>query len=368
MNILLYTCFNERSISLESTILYFKNRDNVKLLTTVEAGSIHKYLTKNGIECFSSPENNKLNKHLNEIQYLKRFIKHHKIDIVHAHLQLPNFYSSVLRLSFRFDLLTVRHNSDVMYLQGSKKEILIEKIINKLSPKIVAISDIVKHQLIEKEKVNPKKIIRINNGYDFYKLLELSDDKHYNELKKRYEGKFIVLMPGRFIETKRHKIAIELIDILKETIPTIHLVFIGEGPERTSVMNSVKQYDLEDFISVLNFTTYIGDHYKLSNVIIQPSISEGSNNITKEALTYDKPVFACRNVGDFDSYLEDSLLLQKENPLRELEIKINELYNNPISYEPTIECSKNKMLELFSMKNVGKKYDEIHKSLRNNRK
>jgi|SRR5690554_208655 len=364
MNILLYSSFNERSICLESTALYFKKTYTIKLLTIVEKGEIHAYLNEKGVECFSSKDNSKGNKHLNEIQFLKRFIKTHKIDIVHAHLQLPSFYASVLHLSFKFKLLTVRHNSDVIYLQGNKKEILIEKIINRLSPKIIAISDVVSEQLINKEKVNPKKVIRINNGYDFDKLQELTNKSHYSELKKQYQDKFIVLMPGRFIETKRHEIAIQLINSLKHKIPEIHLVLIGEGPYKTKVMQLIETLDLSNYISVLSFTTYIVDHYKLSNAIIQPSISEASNNVIKEALVFDKPVFACNEVGDFDSYLDEGLLLQKQKPLSNLEDKIYKLYTASTYFESAVQLSKQNMLALFSMKNVGEKYDVLHENLK----
>ena len=360
MNILLYTNFNERSNSIESTIIYLNQFHSVKFLTTVELGPIHAYLTENGIACFTSMQKGKENKHIQEIKFLKNIIKTHQIDMVHAHLQLPCLYASIACYFSNTKLLTVRHNSDLLYLQGSKKEIFIEKIINRLSPKIVAISDAVKKTLEIREKVNPKKIVRINNGYDFSRIEELCNAEHYLQLQKTFENQFIILMPCRFIKTKRHELAVELMDRLKTNNANIHLIFIGEGPEKNQISSLIQQKKLEKYISVLNFTTNIGDYYKLSDAVIQTSSSEASNNVLKEALHFDKAVFACKEVGDFDTYLTEALLLDKTNPIVDLENKIRKLHENSSYFKEDIQKTKQKMLELFSMEHVGKRYDEIH--------
>ncbi len=363
MNILFYTSFNERSITLESTAFYLMEKHNLKLLTTAKKGEIHKYLIENGIESFSSYEKQKGYIHLNEIKYLRKFIKLHNIDIVHAHLQLPSLYSSIVYTFCKFKLLTVRHNSDVIYLQGNKKEIFIEKITNTLSPCIVAISEIVKLQLIEKEGVNPKKIFRINNGYNFANLRDLSNDDYKIKLKHSFNNKFIVLLPGRFIETKRHKIALQMMVTLIKKIPEIHLIFVGEGPYKNVVKQQIKESKLEYFVSILDFTSYIADLYDLANIVIQTSESEASNNVIKEALFFNKPVLACKDVGDFREYLHSSMLIDKYDPLNELENNIMTLYKKPNIFKEAITISRNNMLSLFSMKNVGEKYDKIHENL-----
>jgi len=134
VNILFYTSFNERSITLESTILYFSNKgDNVCLLTSCSKGAIHKELKNKGIDCYSSIERpfTTTFKNINHIVFLIKFCKKYKIDIIHSHLQLPNFYSVIAYYFIKSKLITVRHNSDVIYLYGSKKERILEKIINK---------------------------------------------------------------------------------------------------------------------------------------------------------------------------------------------------------------------------------------------
>src|SRR5690554_54330 len=360
MNILIYTNFNGRSICIESTVLYFKKNENVKLLTTVERGEIHNILEQKEVSCYAAPKSS----HFKQVIFLYRFIKKHKIDVVHAHLQLPSFYASLLHKFYRFRLFTVRHNSDVIYIDGSKKEIYIERIINRLSPQIIAISDVVKEQLTKNEKVFAKKIKRINNGYDFKLLNELSDNEHLSKLKVRYKNQFIVLMPGRFIDAKRHELAIELVKQLKNKIPHLHLIFIGNGLKKHSITNSIIQHGLDKHISILDYTTYISDFYKISDLVIQISISEASNNVIKEALFYDKPVFACKKVGDFEDYLHEELLLDKQDPLEQLEEKIVSLSKDQNYYKLQVAQSKTKMISRFDIQNVGKAYDKIHQKVK----
>ncbi len=367
MNILFYTSFNERSITLESTMLYFLNNgDNVHLLTTCSKGAIHKEIEGNGINCYSSIESRSTEyfDNIYHIIFLIKFSRKYKIDIIHSHLQLPNFYSVIANFFIKAKVLTVRHNSDVIFLYGSKKERLLEKIINKLSPCIIAISKKVKQQLIEIEKVNERKIIQINNGYDFYKYENLSFPKEYTKLKSIYSENFVILSPGRLMISKRHHLCIEAMPELLKINPSIRLIIIGNGPYKNNLELLIKILNLETNVSLIDYQENITDYIKLADVVVQLSLTEASNNIIKEAAYFEKTCIACSGVGDFDDYMinnESGFLLQKNNPKFEFIKCINELTtNNNISYGQKL---KKEVLNQFNIKKIGKDYENIHKKL-----
>ena len=366
MNIVFYTSFNERSITLESTILYFLNKgDNVYLLTTCPRGAIHKELENYGVNCYSSIDGRSKTyfNNIYHILFLIRFCRKHKIDIIHSHLQLPNFYSVIANFFIKSKILTVRHNSDVIFLYGTPKERFLEKIINILSPCIIAISKKVKQQLIEIENVDERKIIQINNGYDFLKYQNLSLLEEYTKLKTKYAGNFVILSPGRLMSSKRHHICIEAMPELLKTYPNIQLIIIGNGLEKNNLELLIKTLNLEANVNLIDYQENITDYIKLADIVVQLSVSEASNNIIKEAAYFEKTCIACSGVGDFDDYMidcESGFLLQKNNPKFEYIKCINKLTVNNKLYGQKL---KKEVLNQFDIKKIGKDYENLHQNL-----
>lgn len=357
MNILFYSSFNSRSITLESIIVEVAKKHKVFFLTTCEKGKIHFELEKKGINCYSSQITNKrFLKHSKEIFFLIKFIKNKKIKLVYSHLQLPNLYSSISSKILKVKLYTFRHNSDLIRIRGNIKEVIIEKIINKLSPNIVAISNKVHEQLLI-EKVKSKKISIINNGYNFELYHSLSDENNYLKLKKQFKDKIVVLFPGRLIETKNHIISLDTFCKLKVIYPNIHLIIIGSGPLKNIINKRVLDRDLLNHVSLFDFTEYISDYYKISDITIQPSISEASNNVIKEALYFRNKVIACNNVGDFNEYLDSNFLIEPSNLYNELLIRIDFLVKKDLTNE--IEKSRSKMIKKFNIKEVLNQYKDL---------
>lgn len=370
MNILFYTCFNERSITLESTIMYFKEKgDTVFFLTTCPQGKFHKHLELKGIKCYSTNSSNNKKSNWQQILLLIQFCKKNKIDILHSHLQLPNLYAAIANYFIKTKVLTVRHNSDIIYSYGSKKEVWIEKVINRLSPCIIAISNKVLKQLTEVEKVSEKKIVRINNGYNFELYNSLSSLKEFNTLSETFKNKFIILSSGRLMLSKRHNLCIEAMPELIKKNSNIHLIIVGEGPEKKKLENLIIKLNLTNNVSLFSYKENIVDYIKLATVAVQLSISEASNNTIKEAAFFNKICIACNDVGDFPDYMlhqKNSFLLQKENPLLEYIHYINLINDNLIDFQPMGKALKEIVIQNFDIRKIGKDYDKLHLKKLNN--
>lgn len=362
MNILLYTSFNERSIAIESILLYFKKTgNNVFLLTTCSKGAIHAEMERSGINCFGT-ENSGLG-HLKAIRFLIKFCKENNVDVVHSHLQLPNFYALMAKAFIPSKIITVRHNSDVIHLFGTSKQRRIERIVNTLSPCIVAISDKVKNQLIQQESVDEKKVVRINNGYDFSRYEELGSDIEYEKLKHAFAEKFLILSPGRLMASKRHHLCIEAMPNLLSIQSNCHLIVIGDGPEEESLNELIEKLSLKAHVTMVSYKENISDYIKLANVVVQLSISEASNNSVKEAAYFEKPCIVCRDVGDFSDYITHGVtgfLVDKNSPKFEFIECMKWLFSNKQNYGGEL---KKEVLSRFEIARIGREYDELHKKI-----
>jgi glycosyltransferase involved in cell wall biosynthesis len=276
---------------------------------------------------------------------------------------MPNIYAVIAKFFVPAKIITVRHNSDVMYLFGTKKEKWIEKIINRFSPCIIAISNKVKQQLIEFEGVKERKVVRINNGYDFSKYEGLSILKENNVLRDSYKNKFVILSPGRLIASKRHHLCIEAMPELLKFQPTIHLLIIGDGPEKKSFQLLIDKLDLSASVSIISYKENITDYIKIANVVVQLSISEASNNSIKEAAYFEKTCVVCKDVGDFSDYIihnRSGFLLDKNNPKFELIECIKKMFSSEADYGKEL---KKEVLKQFSIDKIGMEYDELHRQI-----
>ncbi len=45
---------------------------------------------------------------------------------------------------------------------------------------------------------------------------------------------------------------------------------------------------------------------KAADLLIHPSVTEASNNVVKEMALLENPAAVCRNVGDFNDYIEEN--------------------------------------------------------------
>lgn len=369
--ILFFTCFNTRSIQMESSVYYFQKKGcDVVFLSTCEKGPLHHALEKNGIRAEQVPFSPSAPfYYIRLIRYLILYSKKNRIRFIHSHLQIPNLVSVIARFFIKATVFNVRHNSDVVMISGSKKEKLIDRIVNRLSNHIIAISDKVKSQLIVNEHVNPAKIHRINNGYDFaeYEKLSAGSDA-YLQIRSTFNNAFLVVSPGRLIRTKRHDLALKGLKILRAKGFDIKLLILGDGPELQSLQQLIAEEGMEQHAFLCGYHENISDYLKAADAVALLSESEASNNTIKEAGYFEKPVIVCADTGDFSDYIrsgQNGFLVSKEAPLDGFIARAGELFSNKDTGRQLGRQLKETVMKDFDIEAVGQQYEALQNKIRN---
>lgn len=113
-----------------------------------------------------------------------RYLKNNKIKLVHCHLLDAGLVGMMAcRLARIESRIYTRHYSSYHH-EYHPKGIFYDQIINRLSTKIVAISETVRKILIEKESVYPSKIELIHHGFPLEKFSDV-DPVSVNNLKTK---------------------------------------------------------------------------------------------------------------------------------------------------------------------------------------
>jgi glycosyltransferase involved in cell wall biosynthesis len=161
----------------------------------------------------------------------------------------------------------------------------VENLTAKLTNKNIAVSKRTKEDL---ERIGVKNIHVVPNGTDFKKI----------EKVKPLEEETDVIFAGRLIKEKHVDILIRGIDLIKNEIPDVKCVIIGDGPEKRTLESLVNDFGLDSNVRFIGFLENYDDvisHMKSSKVFVSASTREGFGIVALEANACGLPVVTVKH-------------------------------------------------------------------------
>ncbi len=161
---------------------------------------------------------------------------------------------------------------------------------------VVAISEDIKNKFNEIYGVKDKTIV-INNYMDKDKIISKS-----NEENIKYNSKLEFITVGRFHPVKGYDRLIEVFHKLNKELllKDVHLTMIGDGDIKSDIENKIKEYNLNNYISLMGLKKNPYPYIKQADCMIISSLSEGYPLTIIESMTLNTPVFTL----DFSSAKE----------------------------------------------------------------
>lgn len=173
-----------------------------------------------------------------------RLIRKQQYDIVHTHL----FESSISGILASWVAgtpvrIVTRHHSDFHHL-NSPLGVFMDKLINRLSTHVIAVSRVVRDILIKKEGVHPDKISLIPHGIDTQAFGEAAvEADRVHEIRRRLvlnDGIKVIGSVSRFIQWKGVQHIIDAFIRLREKRSDVILVLANAlGPYESVIMKKL---------------------------------------------------------------------------------------------------------------------------------
>ncbi|MBO3799020.1 MAG: glycosyltransferase family 4 protein [Thermoproteota archaeon] len=160
----------------------------------------------------------------------------------------------------------------------------VERAVLKLTRMHIAVSDVTRRSL-ESVGVNAE---LIPNGIDFEHIVRVQKSGEESDL----------VFAGRLVKEKNVDLIIRAVRILKDSVPDIKCVIIGDGPEKHALVSLSEQLGVRGNIV---FKGFLADHdeviscMKSSKVFILPSTREGFGIVVLEANACGLPVITVRH-------------------------------------------------------------------------
>ena len=291
---------------------------------------------------------NRLVSNIKAIKFLSTYIKDHSIDLVYTNT------STILCggiAAKKNDIPSLFHIHEIP--TGNKLyEFFSGKIINRISSKVLTVSNSVKNHWLK--NINENKIERIYNGIVF----EKTDSSNKID---RDQDDIVITSVSRLIPYKGHKYLIEIADELLKKSPKFRFLIVGDTLSsyafyEITVKEKVKDLGLENKIKFLGFRNDISSILKQSDLFIHPAIApDPLPTVLFESLHNDLPTVAT-NLGGAIEILDNGnngLLVPHNNPKKAANL-INEYCINTKLQKKHLENSKKYFKINFSSESFNK--------------
>ena len=208
---------------------------------------------------------NRLVTNIKAIAFLSKYIKDHSIDLVYTNTSTVLCGGIAAKKNGISSLFHVHEIPTENWLY----EIFSGKIINRISHKVLVVSNSVKNHWLK--NIDEDKIERVYNGILFEKT------NFSNEIDRNSDD-FIITSVARLIPYKGHMYLIEIANELIKKSMKFNFLIVGDTLSsysfyEKSVKNKVRDLGLENKINFLGFRNDVSSILKQSDLFIHTSIA-----------------------------------------------------------------------------------------------
>lgn len=242
--------------------------------------------------------------------------------------------------------------------------LIIERIIfkGKRYKKILAISEMVKRNIIDNYKVPASDIEVIYNGVDLEKFHPSNKEKYKKEIRDKYrinDSEFVILFMGSGFERKGIKYLIQATESISEPVT---LLIVGKG-KYGKIKDGFKQNIIFCGPQKENFK-----YYAAADIFVFPTIYEPFGNVHLEALASGLPVITTKNSGASELIKNGihGFTVEKPEDVKKIAEKIEFLYYNKNELERMSKAAR-LLAEGFSIENHIEKMISFYRNLTKNK-
>ena len=341
-------------LNLCKEILAKEPKTGITVLTIAEKGSLAKNFEDAGItvECANNPKGDFIRNFFYTIAYLRRS----KPDIVHTHLWhadkcgiLAAFFMNITRIS------TI-HNFE---LNLSGKQLIWNIIVNRLSTKMISVSETTKKQWVSRRHFKANKITTIYNCGGFSPVNEITARSSCSPDAR-------ILAIGRISPAKGFLYAVEAFNLLHREFPGITLDIYGpffDVNYVNQIKAAIKSGGLERKITIHEATDNPVKLFMDYDILLMPSLYEGFGMVAVEAMSCGIPVIASK-IPVFEEIFDNGAAALLVEPMNAAQIAgaAKKLLSEPVLYNK-LSVNGLKRSKAFSKEQTTAGYLELYHSL-----
>jgi glycosyltransferase involved in cell wall biosynthesis len=217
---------------------------------------------------------------------LSAFVRRGRFDVLHAHTRVTQLLAAALSCLNGVPYVTTAHG----YYKGK----LSRRLFGFWGRRVVAVSPLVAEALQSTHGVDPARIRVIANAVDGASLLGRLAEKDRGRIRREFgfgENALVLASVSRLVEDKGHAYLVDAVASLKEEMPGLGLLILGDGRERAALEERVRLAGLESRVKLLAAAPDVTTVLAAADAFVHPATHrEGFGLSLAEAMIAGKPV------------------------------------------------------------------------------
>ncbi|MGJ8455128.1 glycosyltransferase family 4 protein [Pseudothermotoga sp. U03pept] len=289
---------------------------------------------------------------------LLNFIRQKKIEVIHSHapfalgfraltvqrrLQIPHVHT------YHTLLVEYRHYIPKPLTPSAKSVEEFSAWFCNMVNRVIAPTEKIEKELLRYGVIKPIHVIPTGMDVELFEAPNEFDIRERHGIDKRTK---ILLFVGRLAKEKNVAFIVDLFRTLLKRRYDLHLMIVGDGPERSSLLHMVREFGID---SRVTFTGYmsrsrLANYYRQADLFVFGSESETQGLVVLESLAAGTPVVAVAKMGIADVLVEgQGALLVKEPVLEEFVERVERLLNDLSLYDQMKKAGKEYIMKNWSI-------------------
>jgi glycosyltransferase involved in cell wall biosynthesis len=242
---------------------------------------------------------------LRSVMSLRRWVRGNRIDVVHAHNFVPNYYAAAALLGLGRPPIQVCTLHDMGTRLAKRKLRLLFKASLARTARVAMVGQQVYDRFVEGGLIEPGRASTVRNGVRVERFTPTPERRERARAALGLSGTDVVLgCVGRLVALKNHCRVIEVMPALLVEHPGLRLVIVGDGPQRSALQEQVERLGLLRHVTLAGQRSDVIDLLPAFDVFALPSQTEGLSIALLEACATRVAVVATR-VGGNPEIIDD---------------------------------------------------------------
>ncbi len=251
-----------------------------------------------GGRIYSAPRYNVKNHFAYKKWWNKFFSEHPEYKVIHGHMY--SIASIYLKIAKKYGLMTISHSHSSSAKSGiaGKVRLLTQRPLRNIPDWLFACSGLAGEWLYGKDVKKRENYVLLQNAIDTDKYVYNSETEKEVRTEFNLGEKFVVGHVGRIFAPKNHRYLLQVFGEIKKQKPDAHLMIVGTGPMEDKVKGWVKEFGIEDSVTMTGVRSDVNCVMQSFNCFVFPSLYEGLPVTVVEAQTASLPCFVSDTVTD----------------------------------------------------------------------
>jgi glycosyltransferase involved in cell wall biosynthesis len=294
------------------------------------------------------------------LKYIRKMIKGRDVNVIHCHQYTPYFYGVLSALWTKTRVIFTEHGRFYPDRHNFKRK-LVNPLLAHATDHVTAISKSTAEAVSKYEYIPRNRVQIIYNGIKQVEVGNKTRDELLCEIGLSAEFRYIGTI-SRLERIKNQTMMIKAFFEVKNQIPGIKLVLIGDGEKMQELKQLTRTLDIDDYVIFTGFINNPQRFIRLFDIFLLSSFSEGTSMTLLEAMSLGTPCVVT-NVGGNPEVVENNVngyVVPSDNVSLFSKSILDLLQNNKKRDEFAI-MSRKKYLNDFTVSKMVSRYQKIYK-------